>query len=165
MGVLHNRAQLGADELELAAELALPVLEKGGDERYFRLPCSRFDYDGNKCGVYPKRPRVCGEYQCDLLKGLLQDTLSLEACLDVVEKTRRIVEAIGAYLGEQDRSLPIWEQISAFSAAQAEAIGAEAFNRVHARLLLDVKRLAVLCGHFQAESFKPWAERRVLGAV
>jgi Fe-S-cluster containining protein len=65
-GVLFDTAPLDADEIERATELGLkPYFEPPGQAR-FDFPCPHLQ--GSRCGVYPRRPRICGAFRCELLK-------------------------------------------------------------------------------------------------
>lgn len=158
-GILHSYAGLEEEELGLAEELRLPVIDKD-DRSAFRLPCPR--YRDHKCSVYPKRPRVCGSYQCALLKGLLQGRLSFEACTTVVSEAQKLIREITEHMGTPSQTRSLWDEIRDFFGQHCEADQPEAFRREHATFLLNVKRLALLCSRFETKNFEPWTERRVL---
>lgn len=163
-GVLHSHAGLDPDEVEFALSMQLPVVQKGYEYDAFSLPCPRFDEKQYKCSIFPDRPRVCGAYACDLLKQLREGALEFDECMETVRQTQALIESIYRYLGGRDDSVQLWDQVRRFAVKQTEEHGLTAFHHDHAKLLLDVKRLALLCGRYEAKSFEPWTHREVMSS-
>jgi Fe-S-cluster containining protein len=144
--LLFNRVTLETDETELVSQLGLTPYQKKGDHDVLGLPCPYFN-DG-KCSVYAQRPRKCKDYQCKLLKGYLQGTISFGESIEFVRKAISLMEAIYQYMGGVDPSKSIWKQIRNFLELQARSEISEESRRITALLLLDVKKLSIICNHF-----------------
>jgi Fe-S-cluster containining protein len=95
IGVVHSRALLDADEIELAQELGLRV-DVFEDGTGFHLPCPQ--YRDGKCAAYQRRPRVCVNYQCELLQRCLAGQVALEEALSLIAQAK-------AMLG------PLWDRL------------------------------------------------------
>ncbi len=145
-GILFDRVDLETDETELASQLGLSLYPKKADFDAIYLPCSCFK--DSKCSVYAQRPRICKKYQCKLLKGYLQGTISFGESMELVKKAKGMMEAIYQNLGDVDPSKSIWKQIRDFMELQARSENSEESRRITARLLLDVKKLSIICNHF-----------------
>ena len=102
VGVVHVRVPLGADEVELARELALHV-ETFEDGLGFHLPCPQ--YRENRCATYHHRPRACVNYQCELLEHLLVGEISLEVSLSLVIQARAMIDALRAQSAQMPLTL------------------------------------------------------------
>ena len=148
-GLLHDHADLETDETELANQLGLPFHPGSSDSRAFSLPCPL--YKDDKCSVYPNRPKVCGNYQCDLLKKLLQGMISFEKATALVKSAKDLMRAIRKQLGPGDPSQSIWQQIAGFLGRHGNNTNSEEFRRANAKLLLDEKQLAFICRHFEMD--------------
>lgn len=152
-GILHDRIDLETDEIELVSQLGLTPYKKKVDYDAFCLPCPCFK--DSKCSVYAHQPRNCSGYQCKLLKGYLQGTISFEESIELVKKAISLMEAIYQHIGGIDPSKRIWEQIRGFMELQARSVNSEESRRITARLLLDVKKLSTICSsHFDDEYFR-----------
>ncbi len=146
-GILHPYANLETDETELASQLGLNVYQKKGEYVCFDLPCPCFK--DSKCSVYVQRPRKCGKFQCKLLKGYLQESISFGESIEFVRKAKSLIEAIYKHIGGDDPSKSIWKQIRDFLELQARSVNSEESRRITAQLLLDVKKLFIICNsHF-----------------
>ena len=84
-GTLHDRAKLGADEVEPMRALGLPILDT--HPPYFKLGCPHFD---GCCTVFPLRPRICGSYRCKLLLTFDRGEIDLEEAHDRVRRARAL---------------------------------------------------------------------------
>ncbi len=152
-GLVGDHVDLKTDEIELASQLGLTPYQKKVDYDAFRLPCSCFK--DSKCSVYAHRPKRCSYYQCKLLKEYLQGTTSFEESVELVRKSISLMEAIYQHIGGIDPSKRIWEQIRNFMELQARSVNSEESRRLIARLLLDVKKLSIICSsHFDDEFFR-----------
>lgn len=149
-GVLHDHAPLQPQEKEVAARLRLPIYRGRIDYDAFSLPCPHHQND--RCSVYPDRPKVCGDYQCDLLKRYREGTISLDEALDVVKRATGLRTRIHDYMGAADPSKRIWDEIAEFSAQKAQETGPENFHGTHAAFLVDAGHLLAICGRH----FEPW---------
>lgn len=133
-GVLHAFAYLDDDEVERAREQGLRVRHRqGGAELCF--PCSRLE--GKRCGVYPERPRVCGEYRCSLLSRFEAGQVPLAEALERVARFEAATAAAQAALG----ALPDADALAALRQRELSAEDPAAFRREHAELLLALGRL------------------------
>src|SRR5512137_1768828 len=91
IGVVHSRALLDADELEAAHELGLRV-DVFEDGTGFHLPCPQ--YREGKCASYQRRPRVCANYQCELLQRCLEGQVTLEEALSLIAQARTMLDPL-----------------------------------------------------------------------
>ena len=146
-GLLRDHAPLETGETELATQLGLPVHLEDSDSQAFSLPCPL--YKDNRCSVYPKRPRACREYQCDILKKFLQGMISFEQSIVLVKSAKQLMSAIRQRIGIGDPSKRIWEHIADFLDRQGNDKNSEEVRRANAELLLDEKQLAFICRHFE----------------
>lgn len=90
-GALHDVAALDEDEVAAAQAVGLEIVEASG--RFdFALPCPRLE--GNWCGIYPNRPRVCGRYRCKLLSDVEEGYLSLNEALERVATAKQAVRKV-----------------------------------------------------------------------
>lgn len=90
MGVIHNNAVLDTDEVAGARALGLTVIED--DRPLFSLPCPHLA--GTVCSIYANRPRVCGRYRCNLLRGVEADAGTFDGALEHIAKAKAIVAEI-----------------------------------------------------------------------
>ena len=100
MGAFHNRAYIANSiDKQLTKDFGGEQF-KQNEKLWFRLPCPVFD---EKCTVYSERPSTCEKHQCDLLKGLLKNNITLEKAHNLVTKmkplflelTRQLDELLG----------------------------------------------------------------------
>lgn len=155
-GFIHNYAVLYDDEIERADRLNLDHFrsenKKSEDESAdagtsyaFRLPC--LCHQDGKCSVYPDRPRVCGEYKCDVLVRFLEREVSFEESQALVRETLRLVENVERYMELSTVGKSVWQAVEEFCSAHDNS---EEFRRKHALFLLDVKKLERLLPRFEA---------------
>lgn len=91
-GTLHSHVLLRETERALAATLGVTV-EIAHGHAAFRQPCPF--YQAQRCAIYTAtRPRICSDYRCALLKGLLAGTLTLEQALHTVQRVREMIAAL-----------------------------------------------------------------------
>ncbi len=86
--VVHRRVLLADDEIALAQELGLQVVEFE-EGRGFQLPCPQ--YQGGHCTAYQRRPAACAHYQCELLQKCWQGEVTLESALALVTQARQML--------------------------------------------------------------------------
>jgi Fe-S-cluster containining protein len=86
--VVHRRVLLAADELVLAQEFGLRVMqfEEGPG---FRLPCPQHHH--GRCAVYQRRPVACVNYQCKLLQRCYQGEVTVESAIALVTQARKML--------------------------------------------------------------------------
>jgi len=145
-GILFDRVDLETDETELVSQLGLTPYQKKGDHDALGLPCPYFK--DSKCSVYAQRPRICRDYQCKLLRGYLQGEISLGESIELVKKAKSMMEAIYQHMGGVDPSKSIWKQVRDFLELQVRVVNSEESRHITALLLLDVKKLSIICSHF-----------------
>lgn len=89
--VFHTYVSLSNDEVCIIEKTNINVqFNKEKKISFFTLPCPAFN---GHCTIYQKRPSVCSKYQCDLLKSIIREEISLKDALKIVNK-------IKSHLGE-----------------------------------------------------------------
>ena len=83
--VVHRRVLLAADELILAQELGLQVVEFEEGLGY-QLPCPQ--YQDDRCAAYQRRPVACVRYQCELLQKCWQGEVTIESAVRLVTQAK-----------------------------------------------------------------------------
>lgn len=92
-GFFHSRAILyDQADMDTASRIDAKIINLP-DERFprFTLPCPAFR---GACSVYPARPSVCAEHQCELLAAVLAERVSLEDAGQRVVETRELLQEI-----------------------------------------------------------------------
>ncbi len=153
-GLLYPDAVLAADETELADQLGLTIYHGHKDYGAFLLPCPCFK--DNQCSVYPNRPGVCGDYQCDVLRNYLHGGMSFSEASELVNQVKQLLTAIYQHLGGAEPGQRIWQQIRDFFEKNPEKLESDICRRSNARFLLDIKVLAILCKKFDARYQESW---------
>jgi len=96
LGVLHARAKIDPNEIAHVTSLGLIPDEIDGSLG-FRLPCPH--HRNGRCSIYgPSRPRVCGAYQCNVLKGFRAGTIIRESGLRIVQRAEELHAEVVAHL-------------------------------------------------------------------
>ncbi len=92
-GHLFAWAHLTAAELFSAQSLGLNVIQDNSRQRGFTQPCSMWN---GVCALYtsPKYPRSCKRYQCDVLRRLLDEDISLPDALSIIQETLTLIREI-----------------------------------------------------------------------
>ena len=90
MGALHDFVYLQPDEVRCAADLGLPLRSSGPPS--FSLPCPQLA--NRKCGIFPKRPRVCGAYRCQLLMDKEAGSIDLTSALQIVAQAHALFRSV-----------------------------------------------------------------------
>ncbi len=156
-GTLDDHVALETDETKLVSQLRLTLYKEKVDYDAFDLPCPCFKY--SKCSVYAHRPRNCRDYQCKVLKGYLQGTISFGESMELVRKAKSLMGAIYKHIGGVDYSKRIWEQIRNFMELQAKSVNSEEFRRINVWLLVDVQELSITCNYFNGSFFR-WRRKQ-----
>lgn len=146
-GALHHHASIKPSDITLIRELGLTLSASEG-QLGFELPCPL--YLNGCCSVYPRRPSICAEYQCKLLKQHNSGEIDLAQALEVVQTAKALFEKIveliphGYALADLRRDI---EQ--RWNSGQGVA-GSVALRRANSALLINIGRLAYyLRKHFQ----------------
>ena len=92
-GHLFAWAHLNAAELFYAQSIGLNVIQDNPHQRGFTQPCSMWN---GVCALYnsPKYPRSCKKYQCDVLRRLLDEDISLPDALSAIQETLTLIREI-----------------------------------------------------------------------
>jgi uncharacterized protein len=111
-GHLFAWAHLTAAELFSAQALGLNVIQDNPHQRGFTQPCSMWN---GVCTLYtsPKYPRSCKRYQCDVLRRLLDEDLSLPGALSIIQETLTLIREIELLLPASS-ALSFRERLIAF---------------------------------------------------
>ncbi|MFN8381627.1 MAG: hypothetical protein U0V02_06795 [Anaerolineales bacterium] len=92
-GHLFAWAHLNAAELFYAQSLGLNVIQDNPHQRGFTQPCSMWN---GVCALYnsPSYPRSCKRYNCDVLRRLMDDDISLPDALSIIQETLTLIREI-----------------------------------------------------------------------
>jgi hypothetical protein len=137
--VLHPHALIGPDEVAFATELGM-TCETTRERLGFRLPCPL--YREQRCPIYmATRPRVCSNYQCDLLKAFLAGTLTLEQCRHTVQRAREMADAIVAQCPPGYSFSRLRRELDEGWDSGTGVVGSPEVRQQHAELLLALVTL------------------------
>ena len=97
-GTLFDRARLGDDQFDLAASLGMETARDPEGSGGFVQPCPRFR--GGCCSIYDQpKPRICGDYQCGLLRAYLAGDENLDRCLASINLVRSLAHELEVAMG------------------------------------------------------------------
>ena len=135
-GALFPCAALQDDEQDFAISLGMSLLqppEKNG----FQLPCHLFQ--GGCCTIYEQpRPKVCGGFECKLLRRYKLGRINLEEGLKKVRRARELLARIAGLMPqESDKNITITEIRMQRSLLGA---GREAERRQHLQFLMEAAK-------------------------
>lgn len=88
-GTLFGRAQLDADEIDVARRLRLRVVQSASSSASFEQRCSALAGDG--CTIYDERPRSCRRFVCRLHDRARAGNGSLDEHLGRVRRARELL--------------------------------------------------------------------------
>lgn len=115
MGYFHVGAILNDEyDLKLANQMGVDILKNKENEQFISLPCIKFD---GKCSIYPERPSVCGNHQCDLLKNLKEKKINLGKAKDICIQMKNLCSELHTELdiiNSNDQSRTIVERFKPF---------------------------------------------------
>jgi hypothetical protein len=85
--------RLKAAELTPSERLGLPVIRNDPRQRGFTQPCPAWN---GICTIYdsPHYPRGCDSYKCKLLRELLDESVTLNYALALVDKTKGLIRRV-----------------------------------------------------------------------
>ncbi len=85
-GHLFSWVRLNAPELEQVEKLGINVIRDDPRQRGFLQPCPMWN---GICNIYdaPEYPKSCGKYKCKVLRQLLDDDISLQDGLSIIQET------------------------------------------------------------------------------
>lgn len=96
-GALHNYAILDPDEVDFASGLGLTLRTAGRPG--FALPCPLLQ--DSVCTIYGNRPRVCGNYKCQLLQDLEAGSVTLDVAIGKVGTAKELIRRVEELLPEE----------------------------------------------------------------
>ena len=144
-GTMYRTVEVGGDDATEFLERAGLLFSTKDDVTAFRQPCSVFG--GGCCTVYERRPSVCREYRCLLLRRYEAGEVSYDEASALIARTTtlrdRVRPALTAYAApDAPQAL---EGLYRLMTAKFEALpDPAAERREHAALLLEVAALRVL---------------------
>ena len=95
-GYFHSQAIINNEEdLNLAKNMGASIVEYTDNKQYFQLPCPKFN---EKCSIYPYRPSVCENHQCDLLKRVLEGEIGLEKAINISSEMKKLCTTLDQVL-------------------------------------------------------------------
>ena len=117
-GHLFIWIRLKASELDRSQALGLNVIRSDPRQRGFTQPCPLWRGIGT---IYdsPDYPRVCRNYQCNLLKELLDEKISLPHASSIIQQTKQMIRKLEVLL-PASRSNNFRERLVAFLEGQEE---------------------------------------------
>lgn len=152
-GALFKKVSLGAtDQLDTLRAVGIEVFEEEKG-RWLRQPCAA--YKNGKCNIYDKRPKHCLQFQCKLLKRVIDDETIWKEALQLVQTTLRHKVRVESKLdsamrnaGRNDLSGK-YEQLLDSIESKADP---SAFRKRYADVLLDYVSLTLqIDRHFKEE--------------
>lgn len=92
-GHLFSWVRLNAPELEQVEKLGINVIRDDPRQRGFLQPCPMWN---GICNIYdaPEYPKSCGKYKCKVLRQLLDDDISLQDGLSIIQETLALIRKI-----------------------------------------------------------------------
>jgi hypothetical protein len=95
--------RLKANELTPSEKLGLKVIRNDPRQRGFTQPCPVWK---GICTIYdsPHYPKGCDSYKCKLLREVLDESVSLQDALVVVEKTKTLIRKLDTQLPKSSHS-------------------------------------------------------------
>ena len=96
-GHLFIWTKLRSAELNSIEELGVNVLRSVPNQRGFNQPCPLWQ---GVCTIYtsPHYPRFCRTYKCKLLKKVLDESISLEHALTVIQDSKDLIDRVESLL-------------------------------------------------------------------
>ncbi len=96
-GHLFSWVRLNASELDDVEELGLKVIRDDPRQRGFLQPCRMWN---GTCAIYTSHayPRSCQKFNCQVLRRLLDEDISLSEALSMIEETLGLIREIESML-------------------------------------------------------------------
>lgn len=159
-GVLYARVDMKTPEEEaLAEELALPVVTNDAGKQTMLQPC-RCYVDG-QCSIYERRFSTCRTYRCALLKNVEAGAVPAREALAVIAQARELLGALYRIMDVDEarqKELTIWGRVASYL-KERNVIGSPERTAAHAKLLLTMRALSLLCHrHFEERIHEKWNE-------
>jgi Fe-S-cluster containining protein len=149
-GEFGPHARIGPDEIDHARALGLAV-EAFQDRYHFGLPCPL--YRDNGCSIYTaRRPRICGDYQCELLKKFLSGAITREHGTQIVRRTRELLTAVLNQMPEGGSWNELQREMERDWDSGQGHFGSPRMRQVHAEFFLAVASLKMYVGKHFGES-------------
>jgi len=110
----------------------------------FPSACHLFSFSQNKCLIYedPRRPLICRNYQCHLVKRLQQNKLSFEQAQSKIDNIKTLLTKILVQIPQSDPTIPLYLPIQRISDALQQEL--ESGDRSNLELFLDINWLMLL---------------------
>jgi len=111
-GVLFRDVELqDGDDLEALQKLGLTIRPSRSASRTprFAQPCAALCSD-NQCRIYAERPKRCRDFDCGVLKGVIQGELEVDEALRLIRRALRHANRIKSLLrqlGDSEERLPL----------------------------------------------------------
>ena len=90
-GTLHGTATVKPSDEPAVTAVGLEIVDDG-ERRFFRQPCPHFSC--GSCSVYARRPAVCRDYRCALLKNLEAGTIDASTAREKIATAKDLVAAV-----------------------------------------------------------------------
>ena len=116
-GVLFRDVELQAtDDLETLQKLGLTIRPSRSASRTprFAQPCAAL-CSGNQCRIYAERPKRCRDFDCGVLKEVIQGELEVDDALRLIRRALRHANRIKSLLrqlGDSAEHLPLARRFS-----------------------------------------------------
>jgi len=111
-GHLFSWVRLNAPELDSVEKLGIKVIRDDPRQRGFLQPCPMWS---GTCNIYdaPEYPKSCGKYKCKVLRQLLEDDISLQDGLSIIQETLTLIREIEPLL-PQSKAISFRERLIAY---------------------------------------------------
>ena len=123
------------------------------NEQYFLQPCAA--HKNQSCTIYKHRPKVCREFQCQLLLQFQSGKISLEKAKAIVVETVRQRDELFAAMQavmELPRNLSLKDMTEVFDKTQRDIYGSEVVKNF-SKIFLQVAVLQVHLKKFFEKKF------------
>ena len=135
-GALFHMAVLQEGEQAFATLLGMTLLQSPKNNG-FQLPCHLFR--GGCCSIYEQqRPKVCGMFECKLLRRYQLGGISLEEGLEKVRRARELLSLIASLMPQRfDKTITFQELITQMNLL---SIASEAERRQQLPFLMEATK-------------------------
>ncbi|MDD7987007.1 hypothetical protein PQO01_18820 [Lentisphaera marina] len=130
-GTLFARATSFKDEI-LLPKMEAEIID---DAYWFKLPCVYFD---KYCTVYDKkRPDICGDFKCRLLKKFIKGKLAFNELEKLIQQIKDQKNRLYQLIPNAKKNRTIKEAYHSFIENNKDDLDSKAFRIKHSQVLLE----------------------------